>query len=77
MCRSVPQMAVFSTLISTSLGPGLGTGTSSSQMPLLASRLTSAFILVCCDMGVFLAPAGRKLYARSVPSLACRDEGHG
>ncbi len=45
MCRSVPQMAVFSSLISTSLGPGVGTGTCSSQMPLFASRLTSAFIV--------------------------------
>src|SRR5690606_24549862 len=45
MCRSVPQMAVFSSLISTSFGPGVGTGTSSSQMPLVASRLTSAFII--------------------------------
>src|SRR5690606_27642840 len=45
MCRSVPQIAVFSTLISTSLGPGEGTGTSSIQMPLAGSRLTSAFIV--------------------------------
>src|SRR5690606_1941525 len=45
MCRSVPQMAVFSTLIRTSLGPGCGTGTSSIQMPLAASRLTSAFMV--------------------------------
>src|SRR5690606_35802372 len=45
MCRSVPQIAVFSTLISTSLAPGAGTGTSSIQMPLPGSRLTSAFIV--------------------------------
>src|SRR4249919_61148 len=45
MCRSVPQIAVFSSLISTSLEPGLGTGTCSIQMPLPASRLTSAFIV--------------------------------
>src|SRR6185437_13945058 len=45
MCRSVPQIAVFSTLISTSLAPASGTATSSIQMPLAASRLTSAFII--------------------------------
>src|SRR5690606_26211219 len=45
MCRSVPQMAVFSTLTRTSLGPGTGTGTSCIQMPLPGSRLTCAFIV--------------------------------
>src|SRR5690348_12325324 len=45
MCRSVPQIAVLSTLISTSLGPTSGTGASSIQMPRPASRLTSAFII--------------------------------
>src|SRR5207342_2372345 len=50
MCRSVPQIAVFSSLIRTSFGPGAGTGTCSIQMPLVASRLTSAFIV--CDMGL-------------------------
>src|SRR5690606_17303097 len=45
MCRSVPQIAVFSSLIRTSFGPGRGTGTSSIQMPLAASRLTSAFMV--------------------------------
>src|SRR5690348_2225576 len=63
MCRSVPQIAVFSSLISTSLGPISGTCTSSSQMPLAASRLTSAFI-ICgieellkreCDQGIISA----------------------
>jgi hypothetical protein len=39
MCRSVPQIAVFSSLISTSLGPISGIGTCSIQMPLAASRL--------------------------------------
>jgi hypothetical protein len=39
MCRSVPQIAVFSSLISTSLGPGTGTGTCSIQMPLPALAL--------------------------------------
>src|SRR6185437_7754020 len=45
MCRSVPQIAVFSTSISTSLWPYSGTGTSAIQMPLAASRLTSALIM--------------------------------
>ncbi len=46
MCRSVPQMAVFSTFTRTSLAPGEGTGTSSIQMPRAASRLTSARMVV-------------------------------
>src|SRR5579875_1203234 len=48
MCRSVPQIAVFSTSISTSLWPYSGTGTSPIQMPLAASRLISALII--CGM---------------------------
>src|SRR6476646_2000359 len=60
MCRSVPQIAVFSSLIRTSFGPGAGTGTSSIQMPLAASRLTSAFIICVMATGSF---AGRELYA--------------
>src|SRR6185503_8603831 len=54
MCKSVPQIAVFSSLISTSFGPISGTGTCSIQMPLAASRLTSAFI-IDCDMDVSFA----------------------
>src|SRR3546814_15949962 len=49
MCRSVPQIAVFSILISTSFGPTCGSGTSSIQMPCSGLRLTRAFIV--CDMG--------------------------
>src|SRR5215469_6438523 len=45
MCMSVPQMAVFATSMSTSLGPTLGSGMSSSQMPGAACCLTSAFML--------------------------------
>src|SRR5690606_16572898 len=45
MCRSVPQIAVFSTLISTSFGPATGTGTCSIHRPLAVSRLTSAFMV--------------------------------
>src|SRR5579871_5477192 len=50
MCRSVPQIAVFSILISTSLGPTSGTGTSSIQMPCSGLTLTKAFII--CGMGL-------------------------
>lgn len=45
MWTSVPQIAVFLTLISTSLGPISGTGTSSIQMPGSALAFTSAFIM--------------------------------
>src|SRR5882672_7518968 len=45
MCTSVPQIAVFLILISTSLGPISGTGTSSIQMPGSALAFTSAFIM--------------------------------
>src|SRR5471032_2287002 len=50
MCKSVPQIAVFSSLTRTSLGPISGSGTCSIQMPLAASRLTRAFIV--CGMGI-------------------------
>jgi hypothetical protein len=43
MWMSVPQIAVRFTRIFTSFGPASGSGTSSSQSPRLASRLTSAF----------------------------------
>src|SRR5688572_22223454 len=43
MCMSVPQIAVFAILMSTSLGPTFGTSMSFIQMPGLASLLTSAF----------------------------------
>ncbi len=45
MCRSVPQIPVRSTLISTSPGPTAGSGTSASQSPGSALSLTSAFTL--------------------------------
>src|SRR5688500_17930124 len=69
MCRSVPQIAVFSSLIRTSFGPGAGTGTSSIQMPLVASRLTSAFII--CDMGFACLAC---LIWRTAQGAARRDE---
>src|SRR5882762_7881938 len=45
MCMSVPQIAVLSISMSTSFGPTLGSGTSSSQIPGVACFLTSAFML--------------------------------
>src|SRR5947209_15377343 len=44
MCRSVPQMPVFSTRISTSLMPMGGLGTSCRERPGLDSAFTSAFM---------------------------------
>ena len=44
MCKSVPQMPVRSTRISTSLMPTSGSGTSSSQRPGFRSFFTSAFM---------------------------------
>ena len=44
MCTSVPQMALFVTLISTSFGPGSGTGTSCIQRPGSGRAFTSASI---------------------------------
>jgi hypothetical protein len=41
---SVPQIAVFAILMSTSLGPTFGSSMSFIQMPGFASLLTSAFI---------------------------------
>src|SRR6187402_226351 len=54
MCMSVPQIAVLPTLISTSLGPTLGSGMSCIQMPGSAFALTSAFMLGISS-GVFRA----------------------
>src|SRR5215475_9820360 len=51
MWRSVPQIAVFSSLIRTSFGPISGIGTCSIQMPGAASRLTSAFIVAVAMCG--------------------------
>jgi len=45
MCTSVPQIADFFTLISTSFGPISGTGTRSIQRPSSGFDLTSAFIM--------------------------------
>jgi hypothetical protein len=45
MCTSVPQIALFATLISTSFGPGSGTGTASIQSPGSGRAFTSARIV--------------------------------
>src|SRR5450759_2068544 len=42
MCRSVPQIPVIRTRMSTSLIPGTGSGTASSHSPRSALLLTSA-----------------------------------
>lgn len=52
MCRSVPQMPVRFTLISTSPEPVSGSGTSVSQSPGSAFCLTSAFNAVAPDVRV-------------------------
>src|SRR6186713_1986360 len=57
MCMSVPQIAVLPTLISTSLGPTLGSGMSCIQMPGSAFALTSAFMLGISS-GAFRASIG-------------------
>src|SRR5439155_14815872 len=44
MCRSVPQIAERSTLISTSSAPTGGVGTSSSHRPGSGFNLTTAFM---------------------------------
>ena len=60
MCRSVPQMPVRSTLISTSPGPDSGSGRSTSSKPACGPDLKSAFMgLPNCALG--------SCSARSVP----------
>src|SRR5690554_5373406 len=50
MCRSVPQMAVLLILISTSLCPGCGTGTSCIHMPFSGRAFTSARMLAIAEI---------------------------
>src|ERR1700694_4174564 len=57
MCRSVPQIPVQSTRILTSLMPGSGSGTFSSQRPRAARFLTRAFIP---DVLQHCQPVGQK-----------------
>src|SRR5271170_1318423 len=49
MCMSVPQIAVRCTLMSTSLWPTVGSGTSCIQIPGSARALTSAFMISSMD----------------------------
>jgi hypothetical protein len=51
MCKSVPQIAVLPIWISTSFGPGAGTGTRSIQIPGSGFDLTSAFIFLAIVVG--------------------------
>lgn len=52
MCRSVPQIPVRFTLMSTSPGPVSGSGTSVSQSPGSAFSLTNAFNATAPDVRV-------------------------
>src|SRR4028119_2073829 len=60
MCRSVPHTAVRFTLISTSLMPGSGSGTSSSQRPRAASFFTRAFMESSLSNDPFLEQAAEQ-----------------
>ena len=61
MCRSVPQMPVRSTRISTSLMPTSGSGASTSQSPGRASDFASAFTPLRCHAVTIRAPRPRSL----------------
>src|SRR5579863_3398875 len=63
MCRSVPQIPVLSTRMSTSSRPATGTGTSSTTRPGSARALTRAF-------------TGPTLSARDIGFALLRDSGH-
>src|SRR5579883_2223496 len=92
MCMSVPQMAERCTLMSTSLWPTVGSGTSSSHMPGSARSLTSAFMDSSGDGDdAELAPGGgeggddlveltggvRGAHLRADACLAVRHDGEG
>src|SRR5688572_1639893 len=68
MCRSVPQIAVFSRRMRTSFGPGTGTGTCSIQIPLPASRFTSAFIIVMSSKPGMVRKRAAIILAGPVPT---------
>src|SRR5579862_3213934 len=63
MCRSVPQIPVLSTRMSTSSRPASGSGTSSTTRPGSARALTRAF-------------TGPTLSARDIGFALLRDSGH-
>src|SRR5256885_6727656 len=62
MCMSVPQIAVLAISISTSLGPTLGSGMSSSQIPGAACCLTSAFMICSLKHAELAADAGEGVH---------------
>src|SRR5947209_2427212 len=88
MCMSVPQIAERCTLISTSLWPTAGSGTSCIQMPGSALALTSAFMKILVDDAGVATGAGkglndaiqlrrgmRRVHLRANPRLAMRYHG--
>ena len=57
--KAVPQMADFLTLMSTSFGPGSGTGTFSIQSPTSGLALTRARIMLDISGSLLDLSAGR------------------
>ncbi len=68
MCTSVPQMPVRKTLMSTSLIPIRGTGTSSSHRPGLASFFTRASI-------VSIVRTSSNVCSTAIPCKSCQASG--
>src|SRR2546430_10265227 len=75
MCMSVPQIAVLAISISTSLGPTLGSGMSSSQIPGAACCLTSAFMICSLKHAELAADAGEGVHG-ALELLARERRGH-
>src|SRR6185437_6730224 len=76
ICRSVPQIPARKTRMSRSLMPTVGSGTSSSHRPGLASFLTSAFIDVSPLIAIRQSPARRESLAapgRAYDHMSIRD----
>ena len=68
MCRSVPQIDVLRTRISTSASPGTGCGTSSIHRPGSALALTSALTR---STPISVATSVNAAIARSMSSSLC------
>src|SRR2546429_2994432 len=75
MCMAVPQIAVLAISISTSLGPTLGSGMSSSQIPGAACCLTSAFMICSLKHAELAADAGEGVHG-ALELLARERRGH-
>src|SRR3981081_2200769 len=84
MCISVPQIAVLAISISTSLGPTLGSGMSSSQIPGAARCLPNAFMIrfsrevaggASAEHAELAAHAGEGVHG-ALELLACQRRGH-